>query len=726
MAQSIIQQEEIFMRALEIEDSSKREEFLSRVCMNEPELHQKIDRMLRLHDRKDNVLDCTSDGLFQRPAFENDPLPEGTQVGPYKLLQQVGAGGMGVVYMAQQTDPVRRNVAVKIIKQGVDSRNVIARFESERQALAMMNHPNITKFLDAGITESGSPYFVMELITGLPVTQYADERRLSPKQRMALFASVCSAIRHAHQKGVIHRDIKPSNIMVTELDGQPVPKVIDFGIAKAINDPLTQNTMFTSYGKIIGTPEYMSPEQAEMNGLDVDTSSDVYSLGVLLYELMTGRTPLVEHKGSGLLKFCDAICHVEPSLASTCANHLNETQAEIAKNRGTDKRSLRQFLKGDVDWILAKCLAKRPQERYATAAALADDVDRYLVGKPVEAAAPSARYRVKKFLVRNRFTVSIAAILTSSLFVATIVSLVFAFRASHAEQLAQIHLQQSRESQKVAESERDRARNAEARIRELERQSRLEASSAQAVVRYRNQEEQRAVQDLSSADAVDAAESKELSLQIVVASNGNITMSSEDNQFSFEFAIRSQGSPLAKSTRLRIKELKPSERKHAHQVLRLVTEELRKRFGQLDLFVAEPKLSLAELEMDDGNWKSAERQVRQIAVLFVNNYSHRELRAKNQLLLATILAKQDLQSKEAIKLLKRYRKSLSKYEWDPSLDAALQSVFQALDVANSQNRELQLSQGLTELVGLREVVLSSVFESMEWELKKREDSIKQR
>ena len=326
MDQAIFREEQIFLRAVEIPDPTERENYVTKECRGDPQLQGKIERMLDRHSRQDNILDLSCDDLFPTPKSEPDPIGVGTVIGPYKLLQQIGIGGMGVIFMARQSEPVQREVAIKIIKRGINSRNVIARFESERQALAIMEHPNIARFLDAGITGAGRPYFVMELITGLPINRYSDSRKLGPRQRMKLFYKVCHAIQHAHQKGVIHRDIKPSNIMVTEFDGEAVPKIIDFGIAKATRNPLTDKTLFTSYGNIVGTPEYMSPEQAELNGLDVDTCSDVYSLGVVLYELMTGRTPLVEHKAEGLLRFCDAICHVEPALASTCINQLGDTR----------------------------------------------------------------------------------------------------------------------------------------------------------------------------------------------------------------------------------------------------------------------------------------------------------------------------------------------------------------------------------------------------------------
>lgn len=717
MDQTIFREEQIFMNAVEIADSIERQRYVAETCGADIELQQKLKRMLELHSRTDNLLDGSSDGLFDDKDADKQEIVAGMVVGPYKLLQQIGAGGMGVVFMAQQTEPVRRTVAIKIVQRGGSQRNVIARFESERQALAMMDHPNIAKFLDAGMTNRGQPYFVMELITGLPINQYSDNRKLTLRQRLKLFSSVCKAIQHAHQKGVIHRDIKPSNIMVTEFDGEAVPKIIDFGIAKAVNQPLTEKTLFTSYGNIVGTPEYMSPEQAEMNGLDVDTCSDVYSLGVVLYELMTGTTPLIDYKQKGLLKFCDAICNVEPALASTCANSLIDSTKETAANRGVDGRSLRQFLKGDVDWILAKCLAKSREDRYATAAELAADIDRCLCGAPVLAAAPSKSYRVKKFLSRHRFPAAIGTVLVVSLLGATIVSLIFAIRARDAQQLASQHLSDSRESQRIAEAERDRALAAEAKVREMERASRLEASSAQAVVRFRNQEKNaNAVQ----ADDDPLGQSKVEKLQIEVAPNGSITMKGVDGEFTLDFAVRSRVSPLPTATRRRIQTLEPADHERAKQVLNLVTEEMRRRFGSLDLYVAEPKMMLAELAMQEDDWATAAKHVRANGRLFVNNFSRRDLKMKNQLLLALILANKDPNSTEVVKLLRRIHEYLCDL---PDLDLELRSTL--AEIGESLERESNgeagggLDRGILKLVELDEVVLSSVFESMEVELQRR-------
>jgi hypothetical protein len=325
-------------------------------------------------------------------------------LGPYKLLQMLGEGGCGVVYMAEQARPIRRKVAVKIIKLGMDTKNVIARFDAERQALALMDHPNIARVLDAGTTETGRPYFVMELVRGVRITEYCDKNNLDTGQRLELFIQICQAIQHAHQKGIIHRDIKPSNVLVTMHDGTPVPKVIDFGIAKAIEGKLTEQTLFTAYEQVIGTPAYMSPEQAEMSGLDVDTRSDIYSLGVLLYELLTGRTPFDPKQLmlSGLNEMRRTLRETEPQRPSNILTTLHGTELKTtAEHRHEEPPKLISMLKGDLDWIVMKALEKERSRRYETANGLAMDVQRYLNNEPVVARPPSRWYRLQKLVRRN-------------------------------------------------------------------------------------------------------------------------------------------------------------------------------------------------------------------------------------------------------------------------------------------------------------------------------------
>jgi serine/threonine protein kinase/WD40 repeat protein len=353
-------------------------------------------------------------------TVDNPPAIErpGTVIGSYKLLQQIGEGGMGVVWMAEQTQPVRRKVALKVIKPGMDSRQVIARFEAERQALAMMDHVNIARVLDGGTTENGRPYFVMELVHGVPITKYCDDNHLTPRERLELFVPVCQAIQHAHQKGIIHRDIKPSNVMVTLYDGKPVPKVIDFGVAKATEQKLTERTLFTQYGTMVGTFEYMSPEQAEMSALGVDTRSDIYSLGVLLYELLTGSTPL-SHKRvteAGYAEILRMIKEEEPQKPSTRLSDSGEALASISANRHTEPAKLTKLVRGELDWIVMKALEKDRNRRYESASGLARDLQRYLNDEPVQAYPPSASYRMRKLMRRHK-----GAVLTASLVVLALV-----------------------------------------------------------------------------------------------------------------------------------------------------------------------------------------------------------------------------------------------------------------------------------------------------------------
>jgi non-specific serine/threonine protein kinase/serine/threonine-protein kinase len=362
----------------------------------------------------------SSDGFLDRPppnaTVDEQPVTErpGTVIGPYKLKEQIGEGGMGLVFVAEQQEPVRRKIALKIIKPGMDSKQVIARFEAERQALALMDHQNIAKVFDAGTTESGRPYFVMELVHGVPITEYCDTNKLTPRQRLELFVPVCQAIQHAHQKGIIHRDIKPSNILVTMYDDKPVPKVIDFGVAKAIEQRLTEMSVYTQFGTLVGTLEYMSPEQAEMNAFGVDTRSDIYALGVLLYELLTGTTPLerLRLREAAFNEIVRLIKEEEPQKPSVRLS-TSGALAKVAAARKTDPAKLSNLVRGDLDWIVMKCLEKDRSRRYETAGTLARDIERHLHDEPVEARQPSVLYRLRKFVRRNRvavFLISFVAI----------------------------------------------------------------------------------------------------------------------------------------------------------------------------------------------------------------------------------------------------------------------------------------------------------------------------
>jgi serine/threonine protein kinase len=369
---------------------------------------------------------------------DKPPEQVGSVIGAYKLLQQIGEGGFGVVYMAEQEKPVRRTVALKIIKPGMDTAQVIARFESERQALALMDHPSIARVLDAGATSSGHPYFVMELVRGVPITEYCDKNHLTPAARLKLFVDVCHAIQHAHHKGIIHRDIKPSNVMVTLHDKIPVVKVIDFGVAKATLQKLTERTLFTAYGQMLGTPAYMSPEQAEMSGLDIDTRSDVYSLGVLLYELLTGTTPLEDRRlrEAGYAEMQRLIREEEPPRPSTRLSSLGDSATVAAGNRGLDVRRLVQVLGGDLDWLVMKSLEKERDRRYETPGSFAEDIERYLRHEAIFARPPSTAYRLRKFVQRYRGAVLTAATVVVALFAGTAAATWQALRATRAESAA--------------------------------------------------------------------------------------------------------------------------------------------------------------------------------------------------------------------------------------------------------------------------------------------------
>jgi serine/threonine protein kinase/predicted esterase len=414
---SLLSEEVIFAAAIQ-KPLPERGSFLERACGGDAALRTQVEALLVAHDNPESLFGAAA----LAATVEAAPIAEraGEQIGPYKLLQQIGEGGFGVVFMAEQEQPVRRLVALKIIKPGMDTRDVIARLESERQALALMDHPNIARVLDAGATDSGRPYFVMELVKGVPITEFCDRNHLPTEKRLELFITVCQAIQHAHQKGVIHRDIKPSNVMVTLHDGVPIVKVIDFGVAKATAQKLTERTLFTAYGQMIGTPAYMSPEQAEMSGLDIDTRSDVYSLGVLLYELITGTPPLekAQLRSAGYAEIQRLIREQEPPRPSTRISTQGGEATVTAASRGTDVRRLCQFVRGDLDVIVMKALAKDRNRRYESPASFAADVGRFLRHEAIEARAPSVLYKLRKFVRRNRVGVSIAALLTVMLMLA--------------------------------------------------------------------------------------------------------------------------------------------------------------------------------------------------------------------------------------------------------------------------------------------------------------------
>ncbi len=404
---------EIFLAAVGQPDLTEREAWLRSECAEDETVRRQVEALLGRHDIVGNFLEPPGLESSDTPDPDAETFPRnhsstpndavGSYIGPYQLLEQLGEGGMGTVYLAEQVHPIKRRVALKVIKAGMDSAQVIARFEQERQALELMDHPHIAKVLDAGMTDAKHPYFVMELVQGVPVTRYCDQERLTPRERLELFIPVCLAVQHAHQKGVIHRDLKPSNVLVATYDGKPVPKVIDFGIAKATGRSLAERSLYTEVGVIVGTLEYMAPEQAELNNVDIDTRADVYSLGVLLYELLTGSLPFTakQLRGAGFGEMLRMIKEVEPPKPSTKLSS-SDALPSIAANRNLEPATLTRLVRGELDWIVMKALEKDRNRRYETASSVALDVQRYLNGEVVAAAPPSAAYRAKKFVRRNR------------------------------------------------------------------------------------------------------------------------------------------------------------------------------------------------------------------------------------------------------------------------------------------------------------------------------------
>ncbi len=468
----------------------QRDEFLAAACAGNVVLRKEVEGLLREHDDEASGFMAAPAVVLATDAFPPIAEGAGTVIGHYKLLQKIGEGGFGVVYMAEQQEPVRRKVAFKIIKPGMDTREVIARFESERQALALMDHPNIARVLDAGATESGRPYFVMELVKGVPITEYCDKNNLPADKRLELFITICHAVQHAHQKGVIHRDLKPTNVMVTLHDGTPVPKVIDFGVAKATTQRLTERTLFTAYGQMVGTPAYMSPEQAEMSGLDIDTRSDIYSLGVLLYELLTGTTPFDSKRlrDAGYVEMQRIIREEEPPRPSTRVSTLGAALTVVSSHRSTDPSKLRQLLRGDLDLIVMKAMEKERSRRYETPNSFAEDIQRYLKHEAILARPQSAAYRMQKWIQRNRAAAITTAAIALLLVLGTVISTWLAIRASRASRDALMakneaetnlrEVKKQREVAVAAQGEAERAQRQEAEQRHLAEQREAEAKAA--------------------------------------------------------------------------------------------------------------------------------------------------------------------------------------------------------------------------------------------------------
>jgi serine/threonine protein kinase/tetratricopeptide (TPR) repeat protein len=460
LAEAAMSERDLFIAALQIPEPAERSAWLDRECGGDAALRQRIDVLLQAFDKAGSLLENPAVAVG---ATSDEPITEapGAVVGPYKLLEQIGEGGFGVVFLAEQAEPVRRKVALKVLKPGMDTRQVVARFEAERQALAILDHPHIAKVFDGGATPSGRPYFVMELVKGVPITEFCDLNHLTPRQRLELFVAVCEAVQHAHQKGIIHRDLKPSNVLVSRHDTTPMVKVIDFGVAKTLGQVLTDKTLFTGIAQLIGTPLYMSPEQAGQSGLDIDTRSDIYSLGVLLYELLTGTTPFDEKRfrQAAYEEIRRIIREEDPPRPSTRLSESKDSLPSISAQRNTEPAKLTRLVRGELDWIVMKCLEKDRNRRYETANGLTRDIEHYLHDEPVAAGPPSAWYRARKFGRKHRAAIVSTGAFVVLLVVATAVSAGLAWwankerlRAVAAEKSAETRLGQVKKSNEILAS----------------------------------------------------------------------------------------------------------------------------------------------------------------------------------------------------------------------------------------------------------------------------------
>ena len=529
----------VFMAALEIESPDLRNQYLDLACADDPELRREVLELLASLRQSGSFLENKPGAAFEQTAMQTTAsMRVGETIGPYTLLEEIGEGGMGSVWVAQQAEPIKRKVAIKLIKAGMDSKAVLARFQAERQALAMMDHPNIARVLDGGMTDHGRPYFAMEFVKGVPLTEYCDRAKLSVKERLELFLPICNAVQHAHQKGIIHRDLKPSNILVCLYDGKPVPKVIDFGLAKAMHQSLTEQSLYTAQGMMLGTPLYMSPEQAEHNNLDIDTRTDVYSLGVILYELLTGGTPLekAQMKQAAINEIMRLIKEVEPPKPSTRLTG-SASLPSVAAQRSIDPKQLARSIAGDLDWVVMKALEKVPSRRYETANGLAADIQRHLSGEAVVAAPPSTAYRFKKFIRRNRVMVTAGGAVAVALLIGMVA---FAWQAQVARDQRDIAVlaQKSEATQrKLADVARIEAQTQQAKAQEQEAGARKQAEIAEEVKKFLETD---LIAQANVFAAVVSGDKPEPDLKLVTAIDRAATKISErfDDQPQLEASVR--------------------------------------------------------------------------------------------------------------------------------------------------------------------------------------------
>jgi tRNA A-37 threonylcarbamoyl transferase component Bud32 len=461
-------EEAVFYAALKLKSQAERNAYIKAACGNDINLLNRVEALLKAHDVQDSFLEAPAIGpdatLDESPSIEGP----GTKIGRYELLELIGEGGMGLVYLAEQREPVKRRVALKIVKLGMDTKQVVARFEAERQTLAVLDHPNIAHVFDAGATEAGRPYFVMEYVKGMSITKFSDRQKLNVEERLELFRQACEGVHHAHQKGIIHRDIKPSNILVSLHGDKAVPKIIDFGIAKAITQPLTEKTSYTEQGQLLGTPEYMSPEQAEMTYQNVDTRSDIYSLGVVLYELLAGLPPFDAERlrEGGIDHIQQVICEEQPATPSARLTSLGDKANAVAQSRRTQIITLTRRLHRELEWIPMKAMRKDRTRRYRSASELADDIQNYLIGAPLIAGPESAMYRTRKFVRKHAGSVAMVALIAIAIVIGLVASIVMGCRAERARQQEALAREKEAAARKQVEQALVRAENAEKAARD--------------------------------------------------------------------------------------------------------------------------------------------------------------------------------------------------------------------------------------------------------------------